>query len=140
MNPYFLVLGLTPTATREEVRKAYLTMSLLCHPDKCKDPGAIDQKTKEFQQLREAYDELQKFLGADDVFEESGSEEMSDEDNEPGADEDVEEKFRVLKEKCEILQKRTAEITELGVGKTDLILTLLSLTVFSSLKLALFLK
>ena len=40
---------------------------------------------------------------------------MSDEDNEPGADEDVEEKFRVLKEKCEILQKRTAEITELGV-------------------------
>ena len=66
--------------------------------------------------------------------------EMSDEDNEPGADEDVEEKFRVLKEKCEILQKRTAEITELGVGKTDLILTLLSLTVFSSLKLALFLK
>ena len=101
VNPYFLVLGLTPTATREEVRKAYLMMSLLCHPDKCKDkdPGAIDQKTKEFQQLREAYDELQKFLGADDVFEESGSE-----------------------------------------GKTDLILTLLSLTVFSSLKWALFLK
>ena len=99
MNTYFLVLGLTPTATREEVRKAYLTMSKLCHPDKCTDPGAIDQKTKEFQKLREAYDELQKFLGADDVFEESGSE-----------------------------------------GKTDLILTLLSLTVFSRLKWALFLK
>ena len=95
VNPYFLVLGLTPTATREEVRKAYLTMSLLCHPDKCKDPGAKDQ----FQEVDEAYKELQKFFGADDVFSKSG---------------------------CE--------------GKTDLILTLLSLTVFSSLKWALFLK
>ena len=99
MNTYFLVLGLTPTATREEVRKAYLTMSKLCHPDKCKDPGAKDQKTKEFQEVDEAYKELQKFFGADEVFSKSG---------------------------CE--------------GKTDLILTLLSLTVFSRLKWALFLK
>ena len=117
VNTYFSVLGLTPTATRDDVRKQYLTLSKLCHPDKCTDPGAIDRKTKEFQKLREAYDELQNILGADDddVFAEPGSEEMSNEDNEPGADDDIEEKFRVLKEKCEILQKRTAEIIELGV-------------------------
>ena len=117
VNTYFSVLGLTPTATRDDVRKAYLTISKRCHPDKCTDPGAIDRKTKEFQKLREAYDELQNILGADDddVFAEPGSEEMSNEDNEPGADDDIEEKFRVLKEKCEILQKRTAEIIELGV-------------------------
>ena len=74
------------------------------------------------------------------------SEYHSDEDKEPGAEEEEEEKFRVLQEKCKILQERKLqEITEyLGaleeLGKTDLILTLLSLTVFSSLKLALFLK
>ena len=99
MNPYYSVLGLPTTATWKEIRQAYLSMTKLCHPDKCKDPGAKDQKTKEFQEVDEAYKELQKFFGADDVFSKSG---------------------------CE--------------GKTDLILTLLSLTVFSSLKWALFLK
>ena len=95
MNPYYSVLGLPTTATLKEIRQAYLSMTKLCHPDKCKDPGAKDQ----FQEVDEAHKELQKFFGADEVFSKSG---------------------------CE--------------GKTDLILTLLSLTVFSSLKLALFLK
>ena len=95
MNPYYSVLGLPTTATWKEIRQAYLSMTKLCHPDKCKDPGAKDQ----FQEVDEAYKELKKFFGAHEVFSKSG---------------------------CE--------------GKTDLILTLLSLTLFSSLKLALFLK
>ena len=98
-EPLFLGAGVDSDGYPGGGQESLLVDVVTLPPGQVKDPGAIDQKTKQFQQVREAYDELQKFLGADDVFEESGSE-----------------------------------------GKTDLILTLLSLTVFSSLKWALFLK
>jgi DnaJ family protein C protein 8 len=40
-NPYD-VLGLDKEATDEEIRKSFKAMSLLLHPDKCKDPRGPD--------------------------------------------------------------------------------------------------
>ncbi|KAJ8094474.1 hypothetical protein PM082_010908 [Marasmius tenuissimus] len=55
------VLGLDPTATQEQVRKAYKVKALETHPDKL-DPGASEQAKqlaeKRFHQVHEAFEIL----------------------------------------------------------------------------------
>lgn len=53
-NPY-LVLGLEPTATSGQIRKAFMRQSLLIHPDKCDHPQAATA----FHELSKAAKELQ---------------------------------------------------------------------------------
>lgn len=55
MNP-FDVLGLPPTATLEEVRRAYRALAKQHHPDVCKDPAAEDR----MKQINAAYEMLTK--------------------------------------------------------------------------------
>ncbi len=59
MNPY-QVLGVTPGASDEEIKKAYRTMSRKYHPDaNVNNPNkaAAEEKFKEVQQ---AYDQIMK--------------------------------------------------------------------------------
>uniref|UniRef100_A0AC34FN02 J domain-containing protein n=1 Tax=Panagrolaimus sp. ES5 TaxID=591445 RepID=A0AC34FN02_9BILA len=51
---YYKVLGLTKSATDDEIKKAYRKMALKYHPDKNKEPSA---ETK-FKEVAEAYDVL----------------------------------------------------------------------------------
>ena len=51
---YYEVLGVSKTATDDELKKAYRTLAKKYHPDVCKEPDA-EQKFKEIQ---EAYDVL----------------------------------------------------------------------------------
>jgi curved DNA-binding protein CbpA len=53
-NNYYHILGLSPTATNEEIRKAYKTCSTAYHPDRNNSPNANEQ----FRNVKEAYDNL----------------------------------------------------------------------------------
>jgi DnaJ domain len=50
---YYALLGLYPSASAQEIRRAYRELSKLYHPDTTELPGAI--ATAKFQQLNEAY-------------------------------------------------------------------------------------
>jgi DnaJ-class molecular chaperone len=54
------VLGVARDASPSEIKKAFFKKSRVMHPDKWADsePSVIEQKTKEFQALTEAHEEL----------------------------------------------------------------------------------
>ena len=51
---YYKILGVSRTATADDIKKAYRKMALKYHPDKNKSPGAEDK----FKEVAEAYDVL----------------------------------------------------------------------------------
>jgi curved DNA-binding protein CbpA len=54
MKDYYALLGVTHTATAEEIKRAFRKLAVRYHPDKNPDPGA----EKIFKELVEAYDVL----------------------------------------------------------------------------------
>jgi DnaJ like chaperone protein len=64
-NADYHVLGIEPTATDEEVKKAYRQMAVRYHPDKVAQMGEEFQKgaKEKFQQLQDAYDNIRKSRG-----------------------------------------------------------------------------
>ncbi len=61
----YKVLGIEPTATDDEVRKAYKRMALKYHPDKVATLGEDVQKAAEekFKKVQQAYDKIKKERG-----------------------------------------------------------------------------
>jgi len=49
---YYEILGITPNASAEEIRRAYHMMAFQCHPDR---NGGDDEANKEMQEINEAY-------------------------------------------------------------------------------------
>lgn len=54
-DPYN-ALGLSKTATGDEIRKAYRKLALQLHPDKCKEESLKAKRTDEFHLVQQAYD------------------------------------------------------------------------------------
>ncbi|ESW20421.1 hypothetical protein PHAVU_006G207600 [Phaseolus vulgaris] len=55
----YKVLSLSPnTATSDDIKKAYRSMALQCHPDVCHDGSRKEELTRMFVQLNEAYTTL----------------------------------------------------------------------------------
>lgn len=65
VNSDYKVLGIEPTATDEEVKKAYRQMAVKFHPDKVAQMGEEYQKgaKEKFQKIQEAYDAIKKERG-----------------------------------------------------------------------------
>src|SRR5690349_17250046 len=55
MKDYYLILGIEPNATLEDIKKAYREMSLKYHPDKNKGDKYFEER---FKDIKEAYDIL----------------------------------------------------------------------------------
>jgi DnaJ-class molecular chaperone len=55
MTDYYALLGVTPTASAEEIRSAYRKRASLLHPDR--NPGDADA-TRKFCEVSQAYDVL----------------------------------------------------------------------------------
>ena len=51
---YYKILGVSRTATADDIKKAYRKMALKYHPDKNKSPEAEEK----FKEVAEAYDVL----------------------------------------------------------------------------------
>jgi len=56
-NPYE-VLGITPNATNEEVKKAYRALAKKYHPDNYVDSPMADLADEKMKEINEAYDEI----------------------------------------------------------------------------------
>ena len=56
MGTHYDTLGIMPSATREEIRAAYLRLSKRYHPDKLHSSIEVDEEA--FKCLREAYETL----------------------------------------------------------------------------------
>ena len=59
------MLGIEPTATDDEVRKAYKRMALKYHPDKVATLGEDVQKAAEekFKKVQQAYEQIKRERG-----------------------------------------------------------------------------
>jgi DnaJ like chaperone protein len=62
VNSDYHVLGIEPTATEEEIKKAYRQMAIRYHPDKVIHMGEEYQKgaKEKFQKVQEAYENIKK--------------------------------------------------------------------------------
>ena len=58
-NPYE-VLGISPNATNDEVKKAYRELSRKYHPDSYVDNPLSDLAEEKFKEVQEAYDQIMK--------------------------------------------------------------------------------
>ena len=56
-NPYS-VLGVSPSATDDEIKKAYRELARKYHPDNYHDNPLADLASEKMKEINEAYDEI----------------------------------------------------------------------------------
>ena len=59
MTDPYKILGVAPTATDDEVKKAYLALARKYHPDKYTDSDLADLASEKMKEVNAAYEEIQ---------------------------------------------------------------------------------
>lgn len=60
MNDPYKILGVSPTATDDEVKAAYRALARKYHPDKYRDSDLAEMAEEKMKEINSAYDEVQK--------------------------------------------------------------------------------
>ncbi|MFY0578482.1 TerB family tellurite resistance protein [Cystobacter fuscus] len=62
---HYTRLGLTPEATDADVKRAFRQLAAIHHPDRVAHlgPGAVEQASRRFQEIREAYEKIRQLRG-----------------------------------------------------------------------------
>ena len=60
MNNPYEVLGVSPSATDEEIKKAYRDLAKKYHPDKYVDSPLADVAEQKMKEINEAYDVIKQ--------------------------------------------------------------------------------
>ena len=60
MNDPYKILGVSPTATDDEVKAAYRALARKYHPDKYRDSDLAEMAGEKMKEINAAYDEVQK--------------------------------------------------------------------------------
>ena len=70
-DPY-VVLGVSQTASDEEIKKAYRALARKYHPDKYTDSDLADLASEKMKEVNAAYDQIQKMRAAGETGGTSG--------------------------------------------------------------------
>ena len=60
MNDPYKVLGVSPNATDDEIKKAYRDLARKYHPDKYRDSDLADLASEKMKEINAAYEEIEK--------------------------------------------------------------------------------
>ena len=60
MNDPYKILGVSPTATDDEIKAAYRALARKYHPDKYRDTDLSEMAGEKMKEINAAYDEVQK--------------------------------------------------------------------------------